>query len=146
MNGCNEAAEPTCEDDDATVSGFYGAGCAAMASYDLCHQLMPNGQGIIADFCGCSCGDGSSDDQSEGDGSSDAESSEDESDDDEPETVDTDAPEDTDAPADSGDYTCGSTMEECEAAYETAMKPAVEVMIPTMTYDSCESADGWWVS
>jgi len=46
----------------------------------------------------------------------------------------------------SGDYTCGSTMEECEAAYQTAMTPAVEVMIPTMTYDSCESADGWWVS
>lgn len=48
--------------------------------------------------------------------------------------------------SESGDYTCGSTMEECEAAYQAAMTPAVEVMIPTMTYDSCESADGWWVS
>eukprot|EP00493_Phyllostaurus_siculus_P004202 UN04222 len=37
-------------------------------------------------------------------------------------------------------------MEECQAAYQAAMTPAVEVMIPTMTYDSCESADGWWVS
>jgi len=37
-------------------------------------------------------------------------------------------------------------MEECEAAYQAAMTPVVEVMIPTMTFDSCESADGWWVA
>jgi len=50
-----------------------------------------------------------------------------------------------DAP-ETGDYTCGTTMEECEAAYQAAMTPVVEVMIPTMTFDSCESADGWWVA
>jgi len=48
--------------------------------------------------------------------------------------------------SETGDYTCGTTMEECEAAYQAAMTPVVEVMIPTMTFDSCESADGWWVA
>lgn len=37
-------------------------------------------------------------------------------------------------------------MEECEAAYHAAMTPSVTQIHPTMTADSCEDADGWWVA
>jgi len=37
-------------------------------------------------------------------------------------------------------------MEECEAAYLSAATPAVTVMTPTKTLDSCADADGWWVA
>merc|ERR1719204_1275025 len=45
-----------------------------------------------------------------------------------------------------GAYTCGSTMEECEAAYLAASTPAITVMEPTMTLDGCDEIDASWAS
>merc|ERR1719499_2756203 len=45
-----------------------------------------------------------------------------------------------------GAYTCGSTMEECEAAYLAASTPAISVMEPTMTLDGCDDLDSSWVN
>eukprot|EP00493_Phyllostaurus_siculus_P027421 UN27768 len=47
LRGPATLAESTCEDDDASVSRYYGTGCEAMASYSLCHQDIPNGEGTI---------------------------------------------------------------------------------------------------
>jgi len=37
-------------------------------------------------------------------------------------------------------------MEECEASYTASMTPAVTALMMTETVESCDSADGWWVS
>merc|ERR1712146_13343 len=45
-----------------------------------------------------------------------------------------------------GAYTCGSTMEECEAAFLAASTPAITVMEPTMTLDGCDDLDASWAN
>jgi len=54
--------------------------------------------------------------------------------------------ENDDRPTTEGTYTCGTTIEECEAAYLSAQTPAIVDMEPTATLESCEDADGYWVA
>jgi len=46
-----------CEDDDAAISAAYGDDitCELMASFSMCHEVGPEGEGAISDICECSC-------------------------------------------------------------------------------------------
>jgi len=50
-------AGAVCKDDDAAIAAAYGDDftCELMASFSLCHQVGPEGEGAISDICECSC-------------------------------------------------------------------------------------------
>jgi len=50
-------------------------------------------------------------------------------------------PEEPETATTEGAYTCGTTMEECEAAFVAATTPAITNMVPTMVLDGCDEPD-----
>merc|ERR1719471_474731 len=102
-------------DDNETLQQYFGTStdCTQIASFGLCASNV--GTDSVADICKVSCG-----------GCTAAEDSSDSS-----EEEGTDAPEATEGPTTDGTFTCGTTMEECEAAYMAAMTPAVTAVMAT---------------